>query len=349
MNDGRCTNYIKNYDPKEFRFCSQYHNCLQQGCANQRNHPNGVDYRYCPDHRCDHQDCTNPKASPSSFCASHTCAAPSCLARCPGATGDPHDASRHCDRHRMCAAAGCRRFAHVSERGVTSAHCGEHYCKFEPACNNGRAEDADETCAAHTCEERGCTRPKTRHRRDAGRYCKRHECETDDCWERKWLDKCKTQQPAAAGQAAIPESSTEARYQNCAVVGCQQLRVPMVLSQTMMMFGGFNRAGGLNLPLSPYCQAHACGHEGCTERADAEGDSRFCTGHARCRQPGCTNGVEVRGRDRTLCEEHNRGGLGGMGRRGMLDPDAFGWGGGGGGGGGGHWSGFGPWGVNAAI
>ncbi|KAK1689689.1 hypothetical protein BDP55DRAFT_701653, partial [Colletotrichum godetiae] len=58
----------------------------------------------------------------------------------------------------------------------------------------------------------------------------------------------------------------------------------------MMILGGLN----LNLPLSPYCRAHVCGQEGCAEPAAANGGSRYCLAHARCRRPGCMNGVEVR-------------------------------------------------------
>ncbi|KAK1639990.1 hypothetical protein BDP81DRAFT_312884, partial [Colletotrichum phormii] len=232
MNDGRCNNYIKNYDPKEFRFCSQYHNCIQQGCANQRNHPNGTDYRYCPDHRCDHQDCTNPKSPPSSFCASHTCAAPSCLARCPGATGDAHDPSRHCDRHRMCATAGCRRFAHVNEHGVPSAHCGEHHCRFDqqPPCNNGRVAGTEGTCVTHTCEDRGCGRVKTAHMADAGgaagRYCKRHECDREGCWERRWLGNWCVRHTCARRDCEREGGIGDFcdRHRICGTPGCERFR-----------------------------------------------------------------------------------------------------------------------------
>ncbi|KAK1544360.1 hypothetical protein CPAR01_01862 [Colletotrichum paranaense] len=273
MNDARCNNYIKNYDPKEFRYCSQYHNCIQQGCANQRNHPNGTDYRYCADHRCDHQDCTNPKSPPSSFCASHTCAAPSCLARSPGATGDAHDPSRHCDRHRMCATPGCRRFAHVNEHGVPSAHCGEHHCRFEqqPPCGNARAAGAGEgTCLAHTCEERGCGRIKTRYMPDAGgvagRYYLATRCRRAGCDARVVEGGTLCLDHTCRDRSCQNERSVLGRYctdHKCSVQGCQQLRETVVLSQTMMMLGVLS----LNLPLSPYCRAHVCGQEGCAEPA----------------------------------------------------------------------------------
>ncbi|GKT56883.1 NFX1-type zinc finger-containing protein [Colletotrichum tofieldiae] len=406
INDQRCTNYIKNYDPKDFKFCSQYR------CANERNHPNGVDYKYCPDHRCDHADCANPKSAPSLFCASHTCASPACLARCPGASGDPHDPSRYCDRHRMCATAGCRRFAHLDDQGVPSRHCGVHFCRFEGGCDGERAPDTEDVCAAHVCEEAGCMRPRA-HRTERSRYCKNHECEIRDCWHRRWLGEfCPRHQCARLGcelkgefehycakhrvcatpgcdrfrlvdgenvkemceehlqtrcrrpdcDACVVDGAplcvnhicahracNNERYQSsehcadhkCAVVGCPQLRVRMVLSQTMMMFGGASMLGGISWPLSPYCRAHACGQEGCTERS-AE-NSTFCQAHAKCRRPGCTNGVDARASDPTLCEEHGRTGPGGAGRRGVLNPDAFGYGGGGG------WPGLGSWGVNAAL
>ncbi|WYZ36677.1 hypothetical protein EsH8_II_000183 [Colletotrichum jinshuiense] len=413
LNDQRCTNYIRNYDPKEFRFCSQY----PPGCAHERNHPNGVDYKYCRDHRCDHVDCPNPKASPSPFCASHTCASPACLAGCPGATGDPHDPSRYCDRHRMCATANCRRFAHLDAHGVPSRHCGAHFCRFEGGCDAERVRGAEETCAAHTCEEPGCVRARN-HRLERARYCKTHECDIADCWNRRWLgDFCPAHQcarpgcnrkgefahycdrhricntpgcdrfrlvdgenvkdmceehsitrcrradcdarvvaetPLCANHLCAHRACHNERYQfsehcadhKCAVTGCFQLRAPMVLSQTMMMFGGgggVHGRGGINWPLSPYCTAHMCRHEACTERS--ADNSHFCLAHARCRRPGCANGVDARAQDPTLCAEHNRSGAGGMGRRGVLNNDGFGYGGGGGSG----WPGLGAWGVNAAI
>ncbi|KAK2020857.1 hypothetical protein LX32DRAFT_668972 [Colletotrichum zoysiae] len=113
--------------------------------------------------------------------------------------------------------------------------------------------------------------------------------------------------------------------------------------------------GGGGWPLSPYCRAHACGQEACGERS--AGASGFCQAHARCRRPGCADGVDARGPDPTLCGEHNRNGPGRTVRRGVLNLQPFGYGGGGGGGdgvgggggGGGGWPGLGNWGINATL
>ncbi|KAJ0162775.1 hypothetical protein CTA2_4020 [Colletotrichum tanaceti] len=350
VNDQRCTNYVKNNDPKDFRFCSQYHNCLEPGCADERNHPNGLDYRYCPGHRCDHIDCPNRKVDPSSFCASHTCQFPACLARCPGASGSPNDPSRYCDRHSMCETASCRRFAHLDEQGVPSRHCGVHFCRFEGGCDAEKAPGTEDVCAAHVCEEAGCMRART-NRTERSRYCKDHECDVRDCWNRNWLGEfcplhqcarlgcelrgefehyCVRHQACAApgcdrfrvvdgenvrdmceehlqtrcrrpdcdapvvdgtslcaGHICSHRACDNERHQfsehcadhKCAVAGCPQLRVRMALSQTMLMLG-------VHLPLSPYCRAHACDEEACTERA-AENAGGFCRSHAKCGRPGC--------------------------------------------------------------
>ncbi|KAK1968506.1 hypothetical protein LY78DRAFT_574084 [Colletotrichum sublineola] len=225
INDQRCTNYIKNHDPKDFKFCSQYHNCLSPGCANERNHPNGVDYRYCPDHRCDYADCANSKAAPSPCCALHTCASPACLARCPGTSGDLYDPSRYCDRHRVCAAGGCRRFAHIDDQGVPYRHCGAHLCRFEGGCDAERAPGTEDVCAAHVCEEAGCARARAR-RAEGSRYCKNHECEVKDCWHRRWLGAfCPQHQCARLGCELGGEFGHYcAKHRVCATPGCDRFR-----------------------------------------------------------------------------------------------------------------------------
>ncbi|KAK1980604.1 hypothetical protein LZ30DRAFT_594494 [Colletotrichum cereale] len=121
------------------------------------------------------------------------------------------------------------------------------------------------------------------------------------------------------------------------------------------MLGGVDGPESVGWPLSPYCRAHACGQEGCAERSAA--DSGFCQAHERCRRPGCASGVDARGPDPTLCEEHNRNGPGRTVRMGVLRLEPFRYGGGGrdgGGGGGGRggrgeWPDLGSWGINAAL
>ncbi|KAH9239433.1 hypothetical protein K456DRAFT_47412 [Colletotrichum gloeosporioides 23] len=229
MNGQRCTNYVKSYDPKEYQFCAQFHNCLQQGCKNERTHQGDVDLRYCQDHRCVRPDCTSPRApGGSTHCASHTCAAPACFAACPGASGDPHDPSRFCDRHRMCHTAGCRQFAHVRADGVPSKHCGAHYCRWEVegGCDGARDPmSADGVCGAHTCVEAGCLRARD-HREEGAQWCKDHTCKSRDCRWRRWLGEyCREHQCGRPGCPRHGEHNNYCdRHRACTTPGCDRFR-----------------------------------------------------------------------------------------------------------------------------
>ncbi|KAF4922185.1 hypothetical protein CGCVW01_v005446 [Colletotrichum viniferum] len=325
MNGQRCTNYVKSYDPKEYQFCAQFHNCLQQGCKNERIHQGDVDLRYCQDHRCVRPDCTSPRApGGSTHCASHTCAAPACFAACPGASGDPHDPSRFCDRHRMCHTAGCRQFAHVRADGVPSKHCGAHYCRWEAegGCDGAR----DPMNSITRCRREGCDVRVV----DNTELCASHLCSWRPC----------------RNERALFGSALCAQHK-CAVPTCPHRRTHMNYDPMYAVLGGDRAA---ELLMSAFCNGHACRHEQCPLRA--EGDTHFCRSHARCRRPGCTRVVELEGEDPTICLEHNRMGPRGMGRRGALGGDPYGNGHGNGYGNGDYgygWPGGGVWGVNAAI
>ncbi|KAJ5001662.1 hypothetical protein K4K48_001101 [Colletotrichum sp. SAR 10_66] len=254
MNGQRCTNYVKSYDPKEYQFCAQFHNCLQQGCKNERIHQGDVDLRYCQDHRCVRPDCTSPRApGGSTHCASHTCAAPACFAACPGASGDPHDPSRFCDRHRMCHTAGCRQFAHVRADGVPSKHCGAHYCRWEAegGCDGAR----DPMNSITRCRREGCDVRVV----DNTELCASHLCSWRPC----------------RNERALFGSALCAQHK-CAVPTCPHRRTHMNYDPMYAVLGGDRAA---ELLMSAFCNGHACRHEQCPLRA--EGDTHFCRTHAR--------------------------------------------------------------------
>ncbi|KAF6792987.1 NFX1-type zinc finger-containing protein [Colletotrichum sojae] len=225
----RCDNPVKNYDPKTFKFCSQYHNCLQQGCDSERFHPNGVDMRYCPAHVCIQRDCSSPREPGSENCISHTCAAPACMAACPGAAGDANDASRFCDRHRMCSRTGCRSFAFVRPDGVSMPFCGAHYCRWEGdgGCDAERDPAAeDKTCAGHICVDPGCLRARD-HGLEGAQWCKdSHECKFRDCRWRRWLgDWCPEHQCGRPGCDRRGEHNHYCdRHRPCRTPGCDRFR-----------------------------------------------------------------------------------------------------------------------------
>ncbi|KAK1840901.1 NFX1-type zinc finger-containing protein [Colletotrichum chrysophilum] len=289
MNGQRCTNYVKSYDPKEYQFCAQFHNCLQQGCKNERTHQGDVDLRYCQDHRCVRPDCTSPRApGGSTHCASHTCAAPACFAACPGASGDPHDPSRFCDRHRMCHTAGCRQFAHVRADGVPSKHCGAHYCRWEAegGCDGARDPmSADGVCGAHTCVEAGCLRARD-HREEGAQWCKDHTCKSRDCRWRRWLGEyCREHQCGRPGCPRHGEHNNYCdRHRACTTPGCDR----------------FRRIDGENIGL--HCEEHSitrCRREGCD--VGVVDNTELCASHL-CSWRPCRNERALFGS--ALCAQH---------------------------------------------
>ncbi|KAI8269431.1 hypothetical protein K4K58_001672 [Colletotrichum sp. SAR11_239] len=279
MNGQRCTNYVKSYDPKEYQFCAQFHNCLQQGCKNERTHQGDVDLRYCQDHRCVRPDCTSPRApGGSTHCASHTCAAPACLAACPGASGDPHDPSRFCDRHRMCHTAGCRQFAHVRADGVPSKHCGAHYCRWEAegGCDGARDPmSADGVCGAHTCVEAGCLRARDHREEDSITRCRREGCDVRVVDNTELCASHLCSWRPCRNERALFGSALCAQHK-CAVPTCPHRRTHMNYDPMYAVLGGDRAA---ELLMSAFCNGHACRHEQCPLRA--EGDTHFCRTHAR--------------------------------------------------------------------
>ncbi|KAG7136462.1 hypothetical protein HYQ45_006014 [Verticillium longisporum] len=151
VNGTRCTNAVRGYDPKEFKFCAQYHNCLALDCKNERFYSSESDLKFCADHRCTSPGCDRPKHT-GPFCASHTCEAPNCLAFAVGG-GGPGEPTRYCDRHRVCQHDQCERFTHARENGGLSNFCGAHYCAWD-GCEQAREGAGEgEHCKAHSCIE----------------------------------------------------------------------------------------------------------------------------------------------------------------------------------------------------
>ncbi|KAL0941144.1 NFX1-type zinc finger-containing protein [Colletotrichum truncatum] len=354
INGQRCTNYIKSYDPKDFKFCSQFHNCLQPDCANERTHQNDTtDLRYCPDHRCTRADCSSPRAAGGSTqCASHTCASQNCLASCPGATGDDNaaDPSRFCDRHRVCATADCRRFAHLRENGVPSKHCGAHFCRWEAegGCDAERdraTAAADGVCAAHTCVEPGCLRARD-HKTDGAQWCKDHECTMRDCRWRRWLGEfCPEHQCGRPGCGRKGEHNHYCdRHRSCSFSGCDRYRLvdgenikefceerkcflflfplslPLSTKQQSDADGihidSITRCSKLNCDArvvdnTPLCENHLCSWRPCTNER-AQYSSGLCAAH-KCAVMACPH------RRTHMNFSHMAAMLGGIGGRGDFE------------------------------
>ncbi|EGY19999.1 uncharacterized protein VDAG_02015 [Verticillium dahliae VdLs.17] len=221
VNGTRCANAVRGYDPKEFKFCAQYHNCLALDCKNERFYSGESDLKFCADHRCTSPGCDRPKHT-GPFCASHTCEAPNCLAFAVGG-GGPGEPTRYCDRHRVCQHDQCERFTHARENGGLSNFCGAHYCAWD-GCEQAR-EDAGEGehCKAHSCIEVACVKGRTSAE---GFFCKNHECDTKACRFRRWRGEyCPEHQCGKPGCAE--EGTTDhycSKHGTCSMVGCDRFR-----------------------------------------------------------------------------------------------------------------------------
>ncbi|PNH39511.1 hypothetical protein VD0004_g7391 [Verticillium dahliae] len=221
VNGTRCANAVRGYDPKEFKFCAQYHNCLALDCKNERFYSGESDLKFCADHRCTSPGCDRPKHT-GPFCASHTCEAPNCLAFAVGG-GGPGEPTRYCDRHRVCQHDQCERFTHARENGGLSNFCGAHYCAWD-GCEQAR-EDAGEGehCKAHSCIEVACVKGRTSAE---GFFCKNHECDTKECRFRRWRGEyCPEHQCGKPGCAE--EGTTDhycSKHGTCSMVGCDRFR-----------------------------------------------------------------------------------------------------------------------------
>ncbi|ROT43461.1 hypothetical protein SODALDRAFT_266365 [Sodiomyces alkalinus F11] len=232
LNGQQSPYYVKRYEPREYAFCSQYHNCNHTDCRNERSYTGDADLKYCSEHRCSIAGCTHPREGPGLFCEGHTCEAPNCLAPVPGG-GDPGQPTRYCERHCICQESHCQRFAHVRASGSLSLHCGAHYCHWE-GCDKARESEAGsgaEHCKEHTCIEPGCAKGKTKA---DGYFCKNHECETKECRFRRWLgDFCPAHQ---CGKPGCDKEATTNHYcelhLTCSLVGCNRFR--MVVGGTVL-------------------------------------------------------------------------------------------------------------------
>jgi hypothetical protein len=146
--------------------------CRFPECQNQRSQWNEQYILFCNDHRCEHDNCRNPK-DVGVFCRSHTCDHQYCLAFAPGIGME--DPQRFCERHRQCQRPQCPRLCHTRDDGQPSPFCGAHYCQ-EPDCEDGR--DGGLFCPVHTCAEPGCLKGRETPKSE---YCKKHRCKTKHC------------------------------------------------------------------------------------------------------------------------------------------------------------------------
>ncbi|KAM0323000.1 hypothetical protein ACHAQA_009099 [Verticillium albo-atrum] len=259
INGSRCTNAIRGYDPKTFRFCTQYHNCLALDCKNERHADGEADLKFCSDHRCTSAGCDRPKQD-GPFCAPHTCEASSCLAFAMGG-GNPGEPTRYCDRHRVCQNGQCERFTHARENGGLSNFCGAHYCAWD-GCDQAREHlGHGEHCKAHMCVETGCVKGKTK---EEGFFCKNHECDKKECRFRRWRGEyCPEHQCGKPGCAE--EWTTDhycAKHLTCSIVGCDRFR----------MVDGANIQDRCEEHFFPRCRMQEC------EAKTVEG-KEFCRNH----------------------------------------------------------------------
>lgn len=154
---------------------------------------------------------------------------------------------------------------------------------------------------------------------DGKERCINHICEFRGCGN------------ARAGYAPLCDAH------KCSVAGCPSPRCSGTLPAGMV-------AANNAMPMSAFCNGHACRHEGCGQRS-SDG-SRFCQTHKQCRQRGCSRLVDPFGEDATACPEHNaRGGM--FERRGLGDFRGFRVPGPGPGPG--PWPWPGAWGMNAVL
>lgn len=196
--------------------------CTAADCNKERVYAGDMDLKYCSKHRCNQDGCDGIKVSGNTYCETHTCEAADCLAWVPG--GGPGDASRYCERHRICQHVDCNRFAFTRENGQGCMHCGAHYCHFagceEPRDRSGGGE----YCQTHTCADEGCSKGRAR---ENGFFCKSHECARAGCQFRAWLG-----QWCAQHQCARPGCKDEAaanhycsKHLVCPVDSCGRFRL----------------------------------------------------------------------------------------------------------------------------
>ncbi|RSL77849.1 hypothetical protein CEP51_008706 [Fusarium floridanum] len=171
-NGTRCNLDVKDGNSALYRYCTPLHLCILPGCEAQRTWHNGQDLSFCHEHRCEYDDCRNPKDT-GPFCKDHTCDDTHCVAFAQGA--DPDGPQRYCERHRHCQKPQCSRLCHVRDNGQPSPFCGAHYCEA-PDCEAER--EGGSHCRDHTCIEQGCL--EGQYPSGSG-YCKKHTCKTRNC------------------------------------------------------------------------------------------------------------------------------------------------------------------------
>ncbi|PHH49367.1 hypothetical protein CFIMG_006982RA, partial [Ceratocystis fimbriata CBS 114723] len=273
VDGSKCTNPVRQNDPIAFKFCSDRHNCLSDGCAAQRVVRNSNTLGYCPEHLCSHPTCSGVRKPPSTFCLNHHCAAVTCIAFID--VGDtplsPADPLRFCERHRVCSVAACTRFCDIRDGGGISRFCREHSCHTAD-CDLAAPGGGEKYCEQHVCMDVRCGLPRANMA--SGQLCKAHECQHDGCQQYRHTGNfcakhgCRIlgcEEPVADVGGDVCK-----KHIKCTVVGCDR----------------FHKANGT------LCETHepqTCGFNRCTQQATNSG---LCLNH-KCSHFGCNQEVPI--------------------------------------------------------
>ncbi|KAI1087632.1 hypothetical protein F5B19DRAFT_62123 [Rostrohypoxylon terebratum] len=209
---------------KRQKYCGD-HTCLHEGCTNMRSTlgQGRMDFRpYCNDHVCHADGCTEKNTRPCGgwYCKSHKCTNPGC-------SNQAVDKCQYCEEHNQCETASC----------TNPKRPGKEFCITHLECETDGCHKLKEShsshCSNHTCGERGCKTSSGNFK-----YCQEHRCGYQDCGEHR----------AVEGKFCPRHS--------CQRCGCQKQRC----------YRGM------------YCLTHTCTDHDC---GDARDYGDFCENHYR--------------------------------------------------------------------